>query len=239
MTNSNSKTVYFNRISEKAVYADTNRSTGEKFFRVIIGNVPGSESKNGLGYFTLTERQVVPSKRRDGSIREGYHDLVLGDPDRVKKVSYVIDAKTHKYGAVYMTVAEIKDTLEANRREWQRRHTVFFDGISDRVLHKRAKHDDGTKFYSIAISGIDDAPNGIGYFTLPEGLVIPSRRRDGTVVEGYHNLVLGNPDHVMKVSYAVKAGKYDTVSMTVAQIKEALEADRGANSVANSTEPAA
>lgn len=111
-------------------------------------------------------------------------------------------------------------------------NNVFWNWCSMKMIHE-AKKDEKT-FYNLSIPMASSA-NGYGSISVSAGQVRPSSKKDGTVVDGYKNILLGAADGVRKVSIKNQDGTYSTVEMTNTEILAAVEANRTAYKAAKAT----
>ncbi len=83
--------------------------------------------------------------------------------------------------------------------------------ISEKMIHA-TKNSEGKEFFNISFSCPISA-NNIASFALNPGQILDATKKDGTVVAGYKNLLLGNSDKTRKVSIQKIDGSYESIEM--------------------------
>lgn len=106
---------------------------------------------------------------------------------------------------------------------------LFLNYVSDKLIHANTTEDGSRKFANVSIP-VEGSKSGYGSFAVNLGQVIDATKKDGTVVPGMKNILLGAADKTRKVSIATnkKGKKYVTVEMTNQQIVDAVAASRKA-----------
>lgn len=102
----------------------------------------------------------------------------------------------------------------------------YINYISEKMLHAR-KTPAGREFVSVSVA-CPASSNGYGTFAVGTKQVFDSTRKDKTVVTGFKNILLGNPEKTRKVSIKTPEGTYENVEMTNEDIAEMFTAERDA-----------
>ena len=107
--------VFMNYTSEAMLH--TNKTAeGKEFVNVSI---PCKASKTGYASFAVNCGQVLPAKKKDGTIVDGYKSILLGDADKTRKVSVATNKKGTNYKTIEMTnsaiIAEVAEARKAYR----------------------------------------------------------------------------------------------------------------------------
>ena len=105
-----------------------------------------------------------------------------------------------------------------------KKNNVFMNWVSNKVIHE-AKAGEKT-FYNVSIP-VATSINGFGSVSVSKGQVMAATKKDGTVSDGFKNILLGAEDGVRKVSIKTDAG-YETIEMTNREIADAVAASRAA-----------
>lgn len=108
---------------------------------------------------------------------------------------------------------------------------LFLNYVSEKLIHSNTTADGSRQFVNVSVP-IAGSDNGYGSFAVNLGQVLPATKKDGTVVDGMKNILLGAPEKTRKVS-VLKGGAYESVEMTHAQIAEAVAESRRAYRAAN------
>ena len=96
-------TQFINFISEAMLHTNTTKD-GKQFVNVSI---PCPQSKTGYASFGVNMGQVLPAKKKDGTIVAGYKSILLGEADKTRKVSVATNKKGTNYKDVEVTNAQI------------------------------------------------------------------------------------------------------------------------------------
>lgn len=111
---------------------------------------------------------------------------------------------------------------------------VFLNYINARSIHENTNKD-GKAFKSVSIPWSDPrAVTGFAKINVQPGQVIPCTDRQGNVVDGRNNIVLGKSDSTRKVNICVSAktdtaeAVYEDIEMTNAEIKAMYDDSRKA-----------
>ena len=117
---------------------------------------------------------------------------------------------------------------------------IFLNFVSDEMIHENARTDGKGSVLNISIP-CATSKNGYGSFAVNPQQRYDAKKKDGTVVDGYSNILLGAADKTRKVSIQTKGGKspkYGTVEMTNQAIADAVKAARAEYKKAQATEEA-
>jgi hypothetical protein len=119
---------------------------------------------------------------------------------------------------------------------------VFLNFTSEKMLHENDRKDGKGSVINVSIP-VAQSKTGFGSFAVNPGQVLAATKKDGSIVDGYKSILLGQPDKTRKVSIATKvtkAGKvsYENIDMTNEQIVAEVAAARKAYRAAQATEPA-
>lgn len=114
--------IFMNYVSRNLVHAQTTTDKkGDKrtFYNV---SVPVADSANGYGSFSVNAGQVFASTKRDGTEISGLCSILLGAPEKTRKVS-IACRKTKRskitYTDVEMTNQAILDAWIASRKNYR------------------------------------------------------------------------------------------------------------------------
>lgn len=111
-------------------------------------------------------------------------------------------------------------------------NTVFLNWINRKSAHAQT-NSKGKTFYNVSIPS-DRGITGFATVAVNAGQILACTKKDGTAVDEYCNILLGNAEKSHKVSYCVKAATkkkpavYETIEMTNADIVTMVEAARKA-----------
>ena len=105
---------------------------------------------------------------------------------------------------------------------------AWLNYTSEKMIHVN-KTAEGKEFANISIS-CPQSKTGIATLAVNLGQVIDATRKDGTVVKGYKNILLGAEDKTRKVSIATnkKGTAYKQVEMTNGEIAKIVAEARKA-----------
>ena len=111
----------------------------------------------------------------------------------------------------------------------------FINFISEKMLHTN-RTADGKEFVNVSFP-CSQSKTGYAAFAVNMGQVLNATKKDGTIVEGYKSILLGDADKTRKVSIATnkKGTNYKDIEMTNAAIADAFEASRKAYKAAAAT----
>lgn len=102
---------------------------------------------------------------------------------------------------------------------------TFVNYVSEKLIHKNKAGEREFANVSVPVAG---SKSGYGSFAVNLGQILPATKKDGTVVAGMKNILLGAADKTRKVSVPNDAGEYDTIEMTNQEIVDAVAASRKA-----------
>lgn len=106
--------------------------------------------------------------------------------------------------------------------------TQFINFISEKMLHTNTTKD-GKQFVNVSIP-CDQSKTGFASFGVNVGQVLNATKKDGTVVEGFKSILLGEADKTRKISVATnkKGTNYKDIEVSNAAIAEMFNAARNA-----------
>lgn len=107
--------LFVNYVSDALVHSNTNKS-GKTFKNLSI---PTDMSKTGFASIALADGQIMPATKRDGSVIEGYVNVLLGKADSVKKISVATNKKGTAYKTIEVTAQQIADMFAENREAYR------------------------------------------------------------------------------------------------------------------------
>lgn len=111
-------------------------------------------------------------------------------------------------------------------------NNTFINFVSAKLLHTN-KANNGREFVNVSIP-VEASKTGYGSFAVNPGQVMNSTKKDGSLVDGYKNILLGAADKQRQVSICTKTAtkkspaQYSTIAMTNGEIAEAVAASRKA-----------
>lgn len=128
--------VFMNFVSEKLVHKRDGKNEGEVFYNVSI---PYADSKTGFASVSVSAGQKLPAtkKGQDGErvAVEGFCSILLGAPEKTRKLSVCTKAATKKkkaeYGTVELTNAQIAEIYEASRKAYKEAQNGETNGDTD------------------------------------------------------------------------------------------------------------
>lgn len=103
---------------------------------------------------------------------------------------------------------------------------AWLNYVSEKLIHTNKTADGARQFANVSVP-VAGSDNGYGSFAVNLGQVLDSTKKDGSVVAGMKNILLGDPEKSRKVSI-LKGGQYETIEMTNAQIVTAVAESRKA-----------
>lgn len=98
---------------------------------------------------------------------------------------------------------------------------LFLNFVSEKLLHTNTASS-GKQFTNVSIP-CDKSVTGYASFGVNMGQILPSTRRDGTVIDGYKSVLLGKPETERTVSICTAPGAYENIKMTNQAIADAIE----------------
>lgn len=104
----------------KATKTDKDGNQVEKTFYNI--SFPCADSKTGYASVSVSAGQVRDAVKKNGELKDGYKNILLGDADKVRQVSIVTKKAGKKTAAQYgkkdMTNAEIAEAFTSAREAY-------------------------------------------------------------------------------------------------------------------------
>ena len=101
--------VHFNKTTDK--------NGNERQFASVSFSCP--ESKSGYGTFSVNMGQLLPAKKKDGTVVDGRYSILLGDAEKTRKVSIATNRAKNKsqrqYANVKLTNAQIAEYVNTAR----------------------------------------------------------------------------------------------------------------------------
>ena len=115
---------------------------------------------------------------------------------------------------------------------------LFLNAVSAKMIHENTTAD-GKVFANITIP-YEGSKTGLASFGVNLGQVMDAKRKDGSLIDGMKNVLLGKPEGTRQVSVCTKqtkAGKrtYENVALTNQQIADAFNAARAEYKAAQAT----
>ena len=108
--------IFANFVSEAMTHKNQT-AEGKEFYNISIAT---DKSATGYGSFAVNPGQVMPATKKDGTVVDGYKSILLGAPDKVRKVSCAVKkGKKITYKDVEMTNQEIVDAIKASRKAYR------------------------------------------------------------------------------------------------------------------------
>lgn len=113
---------WINYVNESLIHEGkaTKEDGTEKVFYNI--SFPCAQSKTGYASVSVSAGQVRDAKLKNGEIKAGYKNILLGDPEKVRQVSVVTKKGTKKsdaqYAKVDMTNAAIAEAFVSARNAY-------------------------------------------------------------------------------------------------------------------------
>lgn len=106
--------------------------------------------------------------------------------------------------------------------------SIFLNRVSNALIHTN-KTAEGREFANVSVGNTASA-NGLMSFAVNCGQVLPCTAKDGTPVDGYSNILLGDGEKERTVSIATGKKKitYKSVKMTNQAIADAVKESRKA-----------
>jgi len=105
---------------------------------------------------------------------------------------------------------------------------IFVNGVSGKLITARTKNGSEKTFKSVSLPGI-------GNIAVNDKQVMAAKRKDGTIVEGMYNILLGKPGSTKTVSVGSKEAGYHDEKLAVEAIATAWAESRKAYRAAQET----
>lgn len=112
----NKNGTFMNYVSEKMIRARERKADGTTFYSVGFA-VPESVSVGGKANFTVNVGQVFAATKKDKTVKEGFKNILLGQPESKHKVS--VKNADGAWVETEMTSAEILKYYEADREAYR------------------------------------------------------------------------------------------------------------------------
>lgn len=106
---------WMNYTSEKMIHINKT-GEGKEFANISI---PCPQSKTGLATIAVNLGQVVQATKKDGTPVEGMKNILLGAPEKSRKVSIATNKKGTNYKSVEMTNADIAAMVAEERKAYR------------------------------------------------------------------------------------------------------------------------
>lgn len=110
--------LFMNYVSTQLVHQVT---ANERTFSNV--SIPMETSANGYGSFAVNQGQIFKSTKRDGSEITGLCSILLGAPEKTRKVSIAVKksprSKKLTYQTVELTNAQILEAWTASRKAYR------------------------------------------------------------------------------------------------------------------------
>jgi hypothetical protein len=111
---------------------------------------------------------------------------------------------------------------------------AFLNFVSDAMIHmnQTTKEDGTVREFANVTFACDKSASGYANVAVNKGQLLDAKKKDGTVVDGYKTVLLGDTEKTHKVSIctkkatAKKPAQYETISMTNAEIKASFDEAR-------------
>ena len=109
------KNTWMNYVSAKMVHINKT-GEGKEFANISIAC---PQSKTGLGTIAVNLGQVINATKKDGTVVDGMQNVLLGAPEKTRKVSVATNKKGTNYKSIEMTNAAIADMVLAERKAYR------------------------------------------------------------------------------------------------------------------------
>lgn len=123
-TNTESKTVFLNWVSEKMIHINQT-AEGRQFASISF---PCDKSATGYASVGVNMGQLLAATKKDKTVVKGYKNVLLGKPDATRQVSICTKAAKGKTKAVYekidMTNQAIADAVAADRAAYRQAQAI-------------------------------------------------------------------------------------------------------------------
>ena len=103
----------------------------ERTFKNV--SVPYADSKTGYASFSVNDGQVRPCTNKDGTVVEGRHNILLGDPAKTRKVSICTKKTKRKaeYATIELTNQQIADLYREDYKAYRARKAVETEAAAE------------------------------------------------------------------------------------------------------------
>lgn len=116
-------------------------------------------------------------------------------------------------------------------------NAAFLNFVNDSLIHSHKTHDGKRTLINVSVP-CSASESGYGTITVSEKQLLPAKNHKGVVKEGYHSVILGNPEKQRRVSVK-QNGSFADMLLTNAEIKAAFDNARNAYTVGHKAEAAA
>ena len=108
-------TAWLNYVSEKMIHINKT-AEGKEFANISIAC---PQSKTGLATIAVNLGQVIDSTKKDGSIVAGMKNVLLGAPEKTRKVSVATNKKGTNFKTIEMTNEAIATMVADERKAYR------------------------------------------------------------------------------------------------------------------------
>lgn len=116
------RSVFMNYVSDNMARERTATKDGKENSFISL-SFPCDKSATGYGSITVNTKQRVPSTLKNGEVKTGYHNYMLGAAAGKRKVSIATavdeNGKATEYGEITLTNEEILAMFEADRKAYK------------------------------------------------------------------------------------------------------------------------
>lgn len=112
------KSVFVNYVNDSLIHERTTKDGKRQFVNVSI---PTSRSENGYGSIAVAPRQLLAAKNKAGVAKDGYHSIVLGNPEKTRKMSV---KQNGEYVSIDVTNADVAADFDGAREAYRNRAAV-------------------------------------------------------------------------------------------------------------------
>ncbi len=111
--------IFINHYPQEMVHVrkTTDKDGKEREFASV--SIACKESKTGMGTITVNMGQLLPANKKNGTTVDGRYSILLGDPDKTRKVSIATDPDGKTFETIELTNAQIAKNVDAARKEYR------------------------------------------------------------------------------------------------------------------------
>lgn len=106
---------WLNYVSEKMIHINKT-AEGKEFANISIAC---PQSKTGLATIAVNLGQVIDSTKKDGSVVPGMKNVLLGAPEKTRKVSVATNKKGTNFKTIEMTNEAIATMVAEERKAYR------------------------------------------------------------------------------------------------------------------------
>ena len=106
---------WLNYVSEKMIHINKT-AEGKEFANISIAC---PQSKTGLATIAVNLGQVIDSTKKDGSIVAGMKNVLLGAPEKTRKISVATNKKGTNFKTIEMTNEAIATMVADERKAYR------------------------------------------------------------------------------------------------------------------------